>query len=84
MPTKQVAAPMIGDIHSSREKLLVTIRAEAAGITSRAEISSVPITRMVTKIVNESITKSIASIAETGTPETWATSRSNVENKSRR
>ena len=67
MPTKQVTAPMIGEIHNILEKLFVVIRADAAGITSKAEINSVPITRMVTRIVNEIIANNTASTSETRT-----------------
>ena len=67
MPTKQVTAPMIGDIHNNREKLFVVMRAEAAGITSSAEIKSVPITRIVTKLVKEIIASNTASTSETRT-----------------
>ncbi len=67
MPTKQVTAPIIGDTHNKREKLFVVIRADAAGITSKAEIKSVPITRIVTKIVSEIIANNTASTSETRT-----------------
>ena len=67
MPIKQVAAPIVGETHKSLEKLFVVIRADAAGITNSAEISSVPITRIVTKIVSEIIANNTASTSETRT-----------------
>ena len=65
MPTKQVTEPMSGETKRRREKLLVVIRADAAGITSNAEINNVPITRIVTRIVNEIITNRTPSTSET-------------------
>ena len=67
MPKKQVTAPIIGETHKSLEKLFVVIRADAAGITSSAEISNVPITRIVTRIVSEIIANNTASTSETRT-----------------
>ena len=75
---------MAGEIHSKREKLLVVMRADAAGMTSNAEMSKVPITRMVTKMVSDSSDNSTISTTEKLTPDTWATSGSNVENNSLR
>jgi len=75
---------MSGEIHNMREKRLVSMRAVAAGMTSNAEMSRVPMTRMVTKMVSDNITISAASINETFTPLTSATSGSNVEKRNLR
>ena len=71
---------MIGAIVSILANELVIIRAVAAGVTSIALISSTPITFMVNRIVIASISMSSASIRATLTPETLATSGSNVAN----
>ncbi|CAB5061734.1 unannotated protein [freshwater metagenome] len=83
-PTNAVAEPMSGDSHSMRPKDFVSIRAVIAGVTSRAEMSSTPMTRIVTSTVSESSVISRASMRATGTPVTWATSGSNVANRSGR
>lgn len=84
MPTKQLAAPIAGEISSIFAKEFVIIRAVAAGITSRAEMRSVPITRIVTKMVPDNITMSVTSMYDTRTPDTSATCGSNVANKNDR
>ena len=55
------AAPTAGETHNMRAIELVVIRETEAGMTSSAEINNVPITRIVTKIVNDNITIKSAS-----------------------
>ena len=51
MPTKAAPAPMSGEIHNILAKRLVSMRAVAAGMTSSAEMSSVPMTRIVQRAI---------------------------------
>jgi hypothetical protein len=69
MPSDADTAPMMGEIHSIRAKEFVVIRATDAGITKSAEISSVPMTRMVTKMVRDNMAINNASIHATFTPD---------------
>ena len=84
IPVNADTPPIIGEIHNIRAKEFVSIRAIDAGITNNAEINSVPMTRIVTRMVSDSMAMSKASIQPTRTPDTWATSGSNVANKSGR
>ena len=70
IPVNADTAPMIGEIHNIRAKEFVSIRATEAGITKSAEMRSVPITRIVTRIVSDKSPINNASIHATRTPET--------------
>ena len=78
IPVAADPAPITGEINSIRENELVIMRAIDAGITRSAEINRVPITRIVTRIVNDRSAINYASIHATRTPDVWATSGSNV------
>ena len=75
---------MSGEIHNMRANELVSMRAVDAGITNIAEINKVPMTRIVTRMVSDNIAMSNASTHATRTPDTSATSGSNVANNSAR
>jgi hypothetical protein len=70
IPEKADTAPIIGEIHNMRAKEFVSMRATEAGITKSAEMRSVPITRIVTRMVRDRSPINNASIHATCTPET--------------
>lgn len=69
IPVAAEIAPTIGETTNMRENEFVDMRAIDAGITSSAEISKVPMTRIVTKMVMDNIIMSSASTHGTRTPD---------------
>ncbi len=74
--------PAATEIQSMRPKQSVSSRRDTGGITSIAAIIVTPSTFIVAAIVAVSMTASIRSMRPVRTPETSATSGSNVENSS--
>ena len=77
-------APTTVAITSIVEKLDVNSRATTAGTTRAAAMRVTPSTFIVTRIEAASSSMRTASVTDTRTPDTSATSGSNVTNSSRR
>ena len=84
MPTAPQAAPRPVDSQSIRLKESLSMRATTAGMTSVAATSVTPMMLSVARIDTDSTSMSSASMRATRTPDTSATSGSNVENRNAR